>query len=141
MAQTDDLELQDERVYPDEAVLKKVLGRSFAAYQSLLELFESNDMTHEWRYYRDGKAWLCKVQKKKKTIIWMSARTGFIKAGIYVPENYLADLLNLDIEQDTRERITSSKTIMKSRPCEFDVKSKKVLKDLETVMKFKIGLK
>jgi len=71
----------------------------------------------------------------------MSARTGFIKAGIYVPEKYLADLLNLDIDTDTRERITSSKAIMKSRPCEFDVKSKKVLKDLETVMKFKIGLK
>lgn len=141
MEQPDDLELKDERVYPDDAVLRKVLGRSFAAYQALLELFSANDMSHEWRYYRDGKAWLCKVQKKKKTIIWMSARTGFVKAGIYVPERYLDDLLKLEIDKDTRERITSSETIMKSRPCVFDVKNKKVLKDLELVMKFKIGLK
>jgi len=140
MAQTDDLELRDERVYPDETVLKRVLGRAFAAYQSLLKLFEAHALTYEWRYYRDGKAWLCKVQKKKKTIIWMSARTGYIKAGIYVPEKFLDDLLKLDIHQDTKERIKRSKTILKSRPCEFDIKTKAVLQDLETVMKFKVNL-
>jgi hypothetical protein len=141
MEPIDDLELKDEQLYPDDAVLKKVLGRSFGAYQGLLKIFEANDMTHEWRYYRDGKAWLCKVQKKKKTIIWMSARTGFVKAGIYVPVQHLDELLKLDIDQDVKERIKGSKNIMKSRPCVFDVKNKAVLKDLETVMKFKSSLK
>jgi len=52
------IQLGDESVYPDEAVLKGVLGRSYRAYCALLELFDQNGMTPEWRYYRDGKAWL-----------------------------------------------------------------------------------
>jgi hypothetical protein len=141
MVQIDDLELRDESVYPDETVLKKVLGRSFAAYQNLLKLFAAHEVSHEWRYYQDGKAWLCKVQKKKKTITWMSAQTGFIKAGIYVPERYLDNLLKLDIDEETKERIKSTKNVGKSRPCIFDVKTKATLKDLETVMMYKINLK
>ena len=60
------VELRDEHIYPDEEVLKSVLGRSFNAFKALVEFYNQNEMTHEWRYYKDGKAWLCKVQKKKK---------------------------------------------------------------------------
>lgn len=60
------LELTDESVYPDEKILKGVLENSFSAYCELLQLFASKNMEGEWRYYKDGKAWLCKVQFKKK---------------------------------------------------------------------------
>jgi hypothetical protein len=65
-------ELNDESVYPDEEILKAILGRSYNAYCILLRLYDDNEMEYTWRYYRDGKAWLCKVQKKKRTIVWMS---------------------------------------------------------------------
>ena len=52
------IQLRDVSVFPDDAVLKKTLGRSFAWYAKLLHLFAANDMLHEWRYYRDGNAWL-----------------------------------------------------------------------------------
>jgi hypothetical protein len=74
------IELTDKSVYPDETVLKAVLGKSYRSYCALLALFDRNEMLHEWRYYMDGKAWLCKVQKKKKTIVWMSAWKGFIQS-------------------------------------------------------------
>lgn len=60
------IELKDENVYPDEGVLRSVLGKAYDAYANLLDLFNQNEMVYEWRYYHDGKAWLCKVQKKKK---------------------------------------------------------------------------
>jgi hypothetical protein len=72
------LELIDESVYPDEKVLKNVLGDSYSAYYELLQVFDSKKMEGEWRYYKDGKAWLCKVQYKKKTIVWMSAWKGLL---------------------------------------------------------------
>ncbi len=52
------LQLTDGNIYPDESVLKKALGRSYNAYQALLELFEERNLVHEWRYYRDGKAYV-----------------------------------------------------------------------------------
>ena len=140
--ETDDtIQLKDENIYPDDSVLKQVLGQSFDAYRDLLELFSQNEITHEWRYYRDGKAWLCKVQKKKKTIVWMSAWNGYIKATIYFPERYLEELLALKISELMKEKIRSVKRVGKSVPCIFEVREKAVLTDFNEVMQFKKSLK
>lgn len=132
------IELNDENTYPDESVLKKVLGKSYNAYLELLTLYESNELVYEWRYYRDGKAWLCKVQHKKRTIVWMSAWTGYMQATIYFPERLINDIFKLSITEETKNRIKATKNVGKSRPCSFDIRNKSSLRDLEEVMKFKI---
>jgi hypothetical protein len=141
MEAKDKKELTDKSVYPDEHILRGVLGKSYQAYCALLELFDRNEMHHEWRYYDDGKAWLCKVQKKKRTIIWMSAWEGFMKAGIYIPERLLDKVLELPISEDTKERIRMTKNVGKSKPCIFEIRNQKILKDMDIVMQFKIQTK
>ena len=141
METADTIQLKDENIYPDDSVLSQVLGQSFDAYRALLELFSRNQITHEWRYYRDGKAWLCKVQKKKKTIVWMSAWDGFIKATIYFPERYLEELLALKISELMKEKIRSVKRVGKSVPCIFEIRDKAVLMDFNEVMQLKMRLK
>ena len=121
-----------------ESVLKKVLGRSYNTYLELLKLYDNNDLTYEWRYYRDGKAWLCKVQKRKRTIVWMSAWKGYMQATIYLSERYIDDIFKLSISDETKNKIMKTKNVGKSKPCIFEIKNKKALRDLEKVMKFKI---
>jgi len=138
METVNSIELGDESVYPDDAILRGVLGRSYRACCALLELFEQLGMVHEWRYYRDGKAWLCKVQKKKRTIIWMSAWKGFMKATIYVPERLMNGVYALPISETLKEQIRATKNVGKSKPCIFEIRNQKILRDLRTVAKFKI---
>lgn len=135
------IELSDENIYPSDEILKKVLGRSFNAYTELLKLYEENQLLPEWRYYNDGKAWLCKVQMKKKTVVWMSAWKGYMQAAIYFPERLLPEIYNLSITQDSITRIQSTKSVGKSRPCIFEIRNKKALKDLKKVMLFKMSVK
>ena len=135
------IELTDESIFPDEGVLKKVLGRSFNAYLELLKLFTDNELTYEWRYYKDGKAWLCKVQKKKRTIVWMSAWKGYMQATVYFPLRFLDDILTLKITEDSKSKILKTKNVGKSKPCIFEIRNKKAIKDLEKVMNFKIVTK
>ncbi|MEH0020642.1 MAG: DUF3788 family protein [Desulfobacter sp.] len=132
------IELADETVFPDEDVLKKVLGRSFNAYLALLKRYDDNGLIYEWRYYRDGKAWLCKVRKKKRTIVWMSAWKGYMQATIYVPEKYIEDIYRLRISDKTKDRIRNTRNVGKSKPCIFDIRNKKILNTFEKVMAFKI---
>jgi hypothetical protein len=141
MESTDKRALSDKSVYPDDGILKAVLGRSYLAYCAMLELFDRHDMQHEWRYYMDGKSWLLKVQKKKQTIIWASAWEGFMRAAIYIPERLTESLYDLPIGEDTRERIRTTKNLGKSKPCIFEIRSQKVLKDMEKIMQFKIQSK
>ena len=141
MESVNNVELTDSSVYPDENVLKGVLGKSYQAYCALLELFDQYGMHHEWRYYNDGKAWLCKVQKKKRTIVWMSAWKGYMQAAIYIPERIISEVYSLPVSTDTKERIKTTNNVGKSKPCLFEIRNQKILKDLETIMDFKISSK
>jgi len=141
MENLDDLELRDEKIFPDEKVLRNVLGKSFAAYALLIELFRKNAMTFEWRYYRDGKAWLCKVQKQSRTIIWMSAWKGFMRATIYFPGKYLEKVYQLEIGEESKRKIRLTKNVGQSKPCTFEVRDEQILTDLTKVMQLKIECK
>lgn len=141
MEQINAIELTDPDVVPDDAVLKRVLGESFPAYRRLLDLFEENGMTHEWRYYHDGKAWLCKVQKKGRTAVWMSAWDGFVKATVYVPEKHVEGLFGLDIPEDERERLRGTRNVGKSKPCSFDIRTEEDLPAFEKLMRYKLDSK
>lgn len=141
METINNIELRDEKIYPDNKVLSSVLGQSYKVYMDLLDLFDRNEMNYEWRYYRDGKAWLCKVQKKKKTIVWMSAWENYMQATIYFPERLLDKVLELDIKDATRDKIMSTKNVGKSKPCIFEIREEEILIDFEKVMKLKIESK
>jgi len=132
------IELRDESVYPDEKVLKTILGKSYHAYCTLLKIYDDNEMNYEWRYYKDGKAWLCKVQRKKRTIVWMSAWKGYMQAAIYIPEKHIHTLYTHDISEEVKKKIRETKNVGKSKPCIFEIRNKDNLKDFEKVMQFKI---
>lgn len=132
------IELRDETIYPDNEVLRSVLGTSFKVYLNLLDLFKNNDLVYEWRYYKDGKAWLCKIQKKKKTIVWMSAGKGYLQPAIYFPVRLLDHVLDLDISDELKENIINTKNVGKSKPCIFEIREQNDLIDFEKVMLLKI---
>ncbi len=141
METINNIELRDESVYPDEEVLKSILGRSYSAYCDLLKLYDDYGMEYGWRYYRDGKAWLCKVQKKKKTIVWMSAWRGYMQATVYFPEKYINDIYKLAISSEMLDKIRNTKNTGTSKPCIFEVRNRKVLDDMKKVMELKMNLK
>jgi hypothetical protein len=140
MEQINTIALADPAIYPDIALLQEVLGDSFKAYQDALELYESQGFNYEWKYYNDGKAWLCKVQFKKKTIVWMSAFLGYMKATIYFPERYVGALTGLALSPERVELILSAKNVGKSKPCTFDIKDSSVLADFEKTIKYKLSI-
>lgn len=133
-----DLELRDENIFPDEKVLNAALGPAYKGYEKALALFGQNELSHEWRYYNDGKAWLCKVQKKKKTIAWMSAWKNYFKVTFYFPLRLLDDILALNITDKMRETFKASKNSGKIKPLTFTITSPELPEDFEKVLKFKI---
>ena len=57
--------LNNPELIPDESILKEVLTeKSYILYVKLLKIITSENeskFSAEWRYYNDGKSWLCKV--------------------------------------------------------------------------------
>ena len=52
------------------------------------------------------------------------------------------ELTDKDVYPDeTREKIWANRNVGKSKPCIFEIRNQKVLKDLEKVMQFRIRMK
>ena len=55
------LALRDGDILPTQEVLEAILGSSYPAFEELNALLIAMEIRPEWNYYRDGKAWLCKM--------------------------------------------------------------------------------
>ena len=91
--------LNDQNEFPNDEVLAKHLGKTKSVWDSFAAgiAAEFGATSLEWRYYNDGKAWLCKVVHKKKTVCWVSIWDHFFKTGFYFTAKNDADIEALPI--------------------------------------------
>ena len=123
--------------------LKNGLGRWFSIYDTLTETLSKSpyDISPEWRFYKDGGAWLCKMTRKKKTVFWISAWKQFLKCGFYFTEKSGDGISDLSIDQLLKSSFEKTDPIGKLRPLIIDLTAKKQLDDLYTVASYMISRK
>ncbi len=123
--------------------LKNGLGRWFSIYDTLTETLSKPpyDISPEWRFYKDGGAWLCKMTRKKKTVFWISAWKQFLKCGFYFTEKSGDGISDLSIDQSLKSSFDKTDSIGKLRPLIIDLTAKKQLDDLYTVASYMISRK
>lgn len=135
--------LRDAEIFPSDRVLKDTLGDVYDVLESFLATItnEAYLLSFEWRYYNDGKAWLCKVQHKKKTILWLSVWEGFFKVSFFFTEKHLEAIAALDISEAIKTELASAKPVGRLIPMIFNINNANQLEELLTVVRFKKTLK
>ncbi|ULQ60863.1 DUF3788 domain-containing protein [Brucepastera parasyntrophica] len=85
--------LRDASVFPDGKILESALGKAYPVYSEFMDTITSGEynLEPEWRYYNDGKAWLCKIQYKKKTVLWLSVWERFFKTSFFFTEKTVTE--------------------------------------------------
>ena len=135
--------LNDKNEYPDDDVLAKHLGRAKSAWDAFAAgvAAQFGDASLEWRYYNDGKAWLCKVVHKKKTVCWVSVWDRFFKTTFYFTAKSDRDMESLPIPSDVKDAYCAHESIGKLKPLTIEVRTKKALAVVFVLVKYKSGLK
>lgn len=139
--------LRDSTIRPTDDVLAAALDKAYLPYTEFVRLLTDFDVQPEWRYYNDGKAWLCKClykwqtsrgTDKEKTVLWLSVWEGFFKLSFYIGEKLRADLQSLALSESTMKMITEAKTMGKLKffPLIFDVYSNELFGDLIKLINF-----
>jgi hypothetical protein len=120
--------------------LKHELGRWFSIYETLTDALSKKPygIAPEWRFYKDGGAWLCKMTRKKKTVFWISAWKQFLKCGFYFTQKTGVGIADLSIDQSLKSLYTNTTPVGRLHPLEIDITNKKQLDDLYTVAGYKI---
>lgn len=136
--------LTDPTVFPTEEVLLSILGdRSSQALTILFNTITAQPLglTIEWRYYNDGKSWLCKAVFKTKTVFWLSVWPGYFKTTFYFTEKHLEALAELPLAEEHKTKLATDAPIGRLIPLTLDVNNEHVLKDVLTLVTFKKQLK
>ena len=135
--------LRDPDVYPDKEVLESALGDVYVVFNALIETItnEKYELVLNWRYYKDGKSWLCKVTKKKKTVCWISVWNQFFKTGFYFTDKTRLGINELTVDKNIKIDFSQSKAIGKLIPLTINVSSKKQIADVLKIIEYKKNLK
>ncbi|KAB2871814.1 MAG: DUF3788 family protein [Bacteroidales bacterium] len=130
--------LREKEIEPTDEVLENALGKElFTIYQEIIKIFtEEFSLEPQWRFYNDGKAWLCKVVYKKKTILWLSIWKNYIKTGFYFTDKTGVGVLELDIDNKIKEVFEVAKPIGKLIPLVIDIDQQNQIEDLKKVVKY-----
>lgn len=132
--------LRNANTAPSDDVLSNVMGkRLFTVYEGIRQLFADMKLTEEWRFYKDGNAWLCKVQYKKKTVVWISVWEKFIKLGFYFTSKTGSGIKDLPVNNEIKTGFEKAAPVGKLLPLTMDVNSKGQLADLREVLQYKIS--
>lgn len=137
------MQLRDAAIYPTDEVLMDVLGDAFKVYSLFIETITIDplSLSVEWRYYNDGKAWLAKVQFKKKTILWLSVWADLFKITFYFTEKNIEAIAGLNISEAIKVEFCKAKPVGRLIPLILEVREIDQMDDLLTLVRFKKSLK
>ncbi len=135
--------LRDKEQYPDAEILMSVMAESYPSFSALMERITDTEfgLIPEWNYYNDGKAWLCKVVYKKKTVFWISVWEGYFKIAFYFTGKNCQGITELDIDQRIKREFSSVKPVGKLYPLIVNISQKDQLPDLLKVIQYKKNLR
>ena len=121
MDNKNDLRLREKDIIPNSDVLEKVLGSSYIAYEELQQSLSDLDIEQNWMWYTPHKTWYAKGQyfwetirgtKKEKVLYWLYVCEGYFNVTVWFKEKNHNRILNIDVNEETKEIIHSAKSEM-----------------------------
>ncbi|MCB0731681.1 MAG: DUF3788 family protein [Ignavibacteriae bacterium] len=135
--------LHDKDQYPTDVIIFSHIGKAKNKWEKLFNLIDAEypDFIKEWRYYNDGKSWLMKVQKKSKTIFWLSIIKNSFSITFYFPEKAEEKIFNSSIADELKEQFRNGKWYNKIRGLTITFNKLKDVEYAKTLIDIKLSIK
>jgi len=129
--------------FPTNEIIFSHIGKSKVIWEELFEYIhkEHPDLTQEWKYYNDGKSWLMKVQRKSKTIFWLSVIEKTFSITFYFGGKAEQAVLDSKISDELKKEFKEGKKYGKIKGLTLRMDKKKYLKEAKELIKLKISIK
>jgi len=135
--------LRDPLVFPGKEVLYEALGPAYPVFEELIDIITHPPFTLvlEWRYYRDGKAWLGKVIHRKKTVFWLSVWKGYFKTSFFFMEKHAEGIMGLDIDHRFKKDFEKNEASGRLIPLVIPVDKTGQIVEVLRVIEYKMRIK
>ncbi len=128
--------LKDKEIFPDDTVLMHHLGKTFKIWSAFLELLKTEypEIRLDWKYYNDGKSWLCKASRKSKTICWISVWDQYFKISFFFTDKAHDLISSSSIPETLKHQFTRANPATKLKPVVVDIKERSDLNAVEELI-------
>ena len=135
--------LKDENEYPNDEVLSRYLGQLKNTWDLFIDFINESypSFSGEWRYYKDGKNWLYKITKKKKTICWISINYNMFRTTFYFPDRAEDIIKESELKKEYIDKFIHGKRYGKIRGVTVEIKKLIDLKATKTLLEIKERVK
>ncbi len=134
--------LADSNIYPDNEVLAKALGAEhYNLFVNFAGRIEALSLLFEWRYYNDGKEWLCKILSKKKNLGWLSICDDGFRVTVFLTSKTVDGFQALEINDEIKTCVKETKAIGRLLPVLIVINTESVIEDVLKIFEYKKQLK
>jgi hypothetical protein len=126
--------MTDPNVQPTEELIFSIIGENSIFWDKIIDYLydKHSDITEEWRFYNDGKAWLYRALRKKKTIYWIGVIKDTFRVSFWISEKAIPMIESSDLPDRIKEEYRNAKPFNHSRCITVTVR---LDEDLENVLK------
>jgi hypothetical protein len=128
------LVLTDKSVIPNDNLIFSIIGDKKVHWQKLMHDVHEKypDAEEVWNYYNDGKNWLFRMIRKKKTLFWIGILKDTFRITFYFGDKAAPLVEKSDLPASMKEEFKNGKRYGKIRAISIRVEE---AKDIENARK------
>ena len=134
------LVLTDKSVVPDDALVFAIIGDTSVLWQQFMRnIHEKYPETEEqWNFYNDGKSWLFRMVRKKKTLFWIGVYSSYFRVTFYFGDKALPLIDKSDLPETLKKEFKDSKSYGRFRGLSIRVRNEKDIENAAKLTDIKI---
>lgn len=135
--------LTDPTVQPTEELIFSIIGENSVYWEQLIDyLYENHfDITEEWRFYNDGKSWLYRALRKKKTIYWIGVIKDTFRTSFWFGDKAELIIEASSVSEKIKEEFQNAKRYGKLRAISIEIRSPEDLQNAISLIELKVKMK
>jgi len=143
MAENEKTVLSDKSIVPTDDFIFSIIRERKVHWLRIMNYLSENypDASGTWNYYNDGKQWLFKYVRKKKTIFWASLLKDTFRITFYLGNKAEPVIENSDLPKSVKEEFKTAKRYGLIRPVTFIIRDEADADNILKMIVLKVKLK
>jgi len=143
MAENEKTVLSDKSIVPTDDFIFSIIRERKVHWLRIMNYLSENypDASGTWNYYNDGKQWLFKYVRKKKTIFWASLLIDTFRITFYLGNKAESVIENSDLPVSIKEEFKTAKRYGLIRPVTLIIRNEEDVDNVLKMIVIKVKLK
>lgn len=135
--------LTDPNVQPTDELVFSIIGDNRVYWQQINDyLYEKHtDISEQWRFYNDGKAWLYRTLRKKNTIFWIGVIKDTFRISFWFGDKAEPVIEDSELPENIKEQFRTTKRYAHSRAVSIEVRSPEDFENVLKLIELKLKIK